>query len=76
VAHLDGLKLILLDDHGRDVLREIHPEDLILAFSQYLLVFELDNIGIRNRILVDDDPEGVNLWFDHAGVESLRDSAT
>ena len=65
-------ELILLDDHGR----EVHPEDLILAFSHYLLVFELDDIGIRGRIFVDDDPEGVKLWLDHAGVYISRRRCT
>ena len=71
MPHLDGLELVLLDDRGRDVLREIHTEDQVLAFSHHHLVLELDNVGIRNRILVGDDSEGVNLGHGHAGVDGL-----
>ena len=72
MPHLDGLELVLLDDRGCDVLGDIHTEDLVLAFSHYLLVLELDDVGIRDRILMGDDPEGVNLGYRYAGVVSSR----
>ena len=72
MLHLDGLELVILDDRGRDVPREVHVEDQVLAFSHHLLVLELDDVGIRDCILVGDDPEGVNLGHGHAGVDISR----
>ena len=72
VAHLYGLELVFFDNLGCDVPREIHVENQIPAFSHHHLILELDDIGIRNRVLVGDDPEGVKCWLGHTGVGISR----